>query len=332
MKILIVEDDIISAKKLDFLVKSLGYETILAQDGEEGYRLWKQEKPRIVITDWIMPKMDGVQLCDRIRNAGLSQYTYLIIVTSKSNPEDIVSGMSTGADDFISKPYVKEELAVRIKAGERIVDIESRDVIILAISKLAEHRDTDTSQHLERIRHYCRLLANYLYKNNYWADIVDEIFVDNIFLTSMLHDIGKMGIPDSILLKPGKLTYDEFEIMKKHSFIGYETLNATANLGMQAQYLMMAAEIALSHHEKYDGTGYPEGLKGEEIPLSARIVAVADVFDALVHKRVYKDAFTYDATHKIIVEGRGTHFDPVLVDAFLELEKEFIEITQMYTD
>lgn len=332
MKILIVEDDIISAKKIEYLIKSLGYKTIVAHDGEEGFQLWKTEKPRIVITDWVMPKLDGLELCNKIRHAGSSQYTYLIIVTSKNNTDDIVIGMNAGADDFISKPYLREELAVRIKAGQRIVELESRDVIIMAISKLAESRDDDTSQHLERIRFYSKAIANYLKDKNYMPEVIDEIFIDNIFLTSMLHDIGKMGIPDRILLKPGKLTSEEFDIMKGHSRIGYETLKATSNVGFNAKYLVMSAEIALSHHEKYDGTGYPEGLKGNDIPISARIVALADVYDALVNKRVYKDAFSHQVAKAIIIEGSGKHFDPVIVEAFQACENQFMSIKNRFSD
>ncbi len=332
MKILIVEDDVISAKKLEYLIKSLGYETLVAKDGDEGYELWKKEKPRIVITDWVMPKLDGLELCQKIRKSGLSQYTYLIIVTSKNNKEDIVVGMNAGADDFISKPYLKEELAVRINAGKRIVELESRDVIIMAISKLAESRDDDTSQHLERIRYYSKALATNLKDNGIMPEVIDEIFIDNIFLTSMLHDIGKMGIPDRILLKPGKLTVDEFEIMKTHSKIGYETLREAAKAGVNAQYLIMSAEIALSHHEKFDGSGYPEGLKGKDIPISARIVALADVYDALVNKRVYKEAFSHEKAKEIILDSSGSHFDPDVVVAFERCEDEFKRILGRYQD
>ena len=332
MKILIVEDDVISAKKIEFLIRSLGYEVLTARDGMEGYELWKTQKPRIVISDWVMPRMDGLALCKKIRESGSSQYTYFIIVTSKNNTDDIVVGMNAGADDFISKPYLREELAVRIKAGQRIVELESRDVIIMAISKLAESRDDDTSQHLERIRYYSRTIATYLKDQKFMPDVIDEIFIDNIFLTSMLHDIGKMGIPDRILMKPGKLTPEEFEVMKGHSRIGYETLKETSKVGLNAQYLLMSCEIALSHHEKYDGTGYPEGLVGEAIPISARIVALADVYDALVNKRVYKEAYSHEEAKAIILAGSGRHFDPMIVEAFKACEDQFIRICSDFKD
>jgi putative two-component system response regulator len=328
MKILIAEDDHVSRKKLGFLLKSLGYEVLEAQNGKEAWAIWKVEKPRFIISDWVMPEMDGIELCRKIRNSDSSQYTYFIIVTSKSSTDDIVLGMNAGADDYISKPYVKEELAVRIRAGLRVVEMESRDVIIMAISKLAESRDLDTGQHLERIRFFCKTIAEHLYKQGMYTDIIDEIFIDNIFLTSMLHDIGKIGIPDSILLKPGKLTAEEFERMKKHTLIGYETLKEAASMATKASYLKMSADIALYHHEKYNGQGYPMGLKGEEIPLASRIVALADVYDALRSKRIYKEAFTHEVSRKIILEGKGEHFDPHIVDAFIACEERFLEIVK----
>jgi putative two-component system response regulator len=161
---------------------------------------------------------------------------------------------------------------------------------------------------------------------------IDTLFIENIFLTSPLHDIGKIGIPDSILLKPGRLDDEEFNIMKTHTLYGYKTLNTAAQRDTRADYLKMSADIALSHHEKYDGSGYPNGLQGEEIPLSARIVALADVYDALVSKRVYKNAYNHNIAKSIILEGRGRHFDPMVVDAFLECEEQFIEINQRFVE
>jgi putative two-component system response regulator len=330
MKVLIVDDDITSLKKLEYLVQALGYETILATNGEEAWTLWQKERPRMIITDWMMPKMDGTELCRKIRLAEGSQYTYIIIVTSKTNTDDIVAGLDSGADNYISKPYTKEELSVKIQSGQRIVDLESRDMVIFAISKLVESKDLETGYHLERIRYYSKIIAEYLYSKGHYPEEVNRLFIDNIFLTSPLHDIGKIGIPDHILLKPDRLDNEEFEIMKTHTLIGYETLMATAVQDAKADYLQMSASIALSHHEKYDGTGYPHGLKGQEIPVCARIVALADVYDALVSKRVYKSAFSTDTAKAIILKGNGTHFDPLVVEAFLACEDKFNEIYHKY--
>jgi putative two-component system response regulator len=326
MKLLIVEDEVASRRKLEVLIRALGYEPLIAKNGLEGWNLWKSERPRIIITDWIMPEMDGLELCKKIRMSQGSQYTYIIIVTSKNETQDLVAGMNAGADDFITKPYLREELEVRIRSGKRIVEFQSRDIAIFAISKLAESRDQETGGHLDRIRHYSRLLAETLYRIENPPAEIDHLFIDNIFLTSPLHDIGKIGMPDYILMKPGRLDDQEFSLMKKHTVIGYNALNEAAKRDVNADYLQMSAAIALSHHEKFDGSGYPQGLKGDEIPLCARIVALADVYDALVSKRVYKEALSHDIARSIILQEAGSHFDPLVVQAFLLSEEKFIEI------
>jgi putative two-component system response regulator len=332
VRILIVEDELVSRKKMEKLIRGLGYETLVATNGVEGWEIWKNDRPRMVITDWVMPGMDGLALCKKIRGSEGSRYTYLIMVTAKSDVNDIVAGMDSGADDFITKPFIKGELAVRIRAGERILGFESRDIVIFSLAKLAESRDSETGNHLERIRHYCKTLAEAMRKTDNGSQEVDHLFIENIFLTSPLHDIGKIGIPDYILLKPGRLDDKEFEVMKDHSRIGFETLNEALKRYPKADYLRMSAEIALSHHEKLDGTGYPDGLKGEEIPLSARIAALSDVYDALVSRRVYKNAYTHDVAKAIILKEAGTHFDPRVVGAFLANEKTFVEIGARFRD
>ena len=331
MKILIVDDELVSRKKMDLLVRSLGHETVVAEDGLEGWEIWKKERTRMVITDWMMPGMNGLELCAKIREAEGSQYIYLIMVTSREDVEDLVRGMDAGADDFITKPFIKEELAVRIRAGERISSFETRDIVIFSLAKLVESRDSETGLHLERIRHYSRALTTTILKSENPPKEIDTLFVDNIFLTSPLHDIGKIGIPDYILLKPGELDDQEFQIMKRHSIIGFETLNEALNKYPKADYLRMSAEIALSHHERFDGSGYPYGLKGKEIPLSARIVALADVYDALVSKRIYKEAYQHDVAKSIIEKERGKDFDPVIVDAFLDCQDKFMEIFKRFS-
>lgn len=330
MKILIVEDDFISQKKLEVLLTNLGYDTLIAQNGNEGLELWQDKNPDIVITDWIMPEMNGLELCRKIREQEKSQYTYIIMVTSKKSVNDIIEGIEAGADDFITKPFTKEELIVRIRAGLRILRYETKDIVIFSMAKLAESRDSETGNHLERIRHFAKTLTETLYRSDNPPPEIDNTFINNIFLTSPLHDIGKIGIPDYILLKPGRLDDREFEIMKSHCIIGYKTLNDALAKYPKADYLKMSAEIALCHHEKVDGTGYPNGLKQDEIPLAARITSLADVYDALVNKRVYKSAFSHEIARSIILEGKGTHFDPVIVDAFTKCEKQFIQIFDQF--
>ncbi len=312
------------------LVQCIGHETVIANDGVEGLEIWKKEGFRMVITDWEMPRMDGLNLCREIRNSKGGTYTYVIMVTTKSNINDVIVGMEAGADDFIAKPFVKEDLIVRIRAGERILAFETRDVVIFSMAKLAESRDPETGKHLERIRHYSKVLAEALVASNNLSEEIDKRFIDNIYFSSPLHDIGKVGIPDSVLLKPARLDDKEFNIMKEHTKIGFNTLNEALTKYPYADYLRMSAEIALSHHEKFDGSGYPNGLRGNEIPLSAQIVALADVYDALTSNRVYKNAFSHDVAKGIIIEERNKHFNPELLDVFLPIENKVIEINRKY--
>ncbi|HHX01767.1 MAG TPA: response regulator [Firmicutes bacterium] len=330
MKILIVDANHSERQELEHMVQKLGHETLTASNGEEGFAIWRTEGPRIVIANRDMPVINGLELCHQIRGAEGSRYTYIMILTANDDTEVVVNALDSGADNYLTRPCSLAELKAKLGVGERIVEIESRDTVIFAISKLVESRDYETGHHLERMRHYTRLVAEYLYDNNIYREHVNSSFIENIYLTSPLHDIGKVGIPDHILLKTDRLDDQEWEIMKTHTIIGYDTLMATCNYQLKTDYLQMGAEIALSHHEKWDGTGYPHGLVGNEIPVSARIVAIADVYDALVSKRVYKNAYPHGVSRAIIINSTGKHFDPVIVEAFQALEKQFVEIHQRY--
>lgn len=326
MRVLIADDDLTSRTILDEFLTSFGHEVATAADGAEAFELVQQADYRVVISDWEMPHMDGLELCRTIRERQLASYVYFVLLTSRNSSDDLVEGLDAGADDFIAKPFDPDELRVRLRTAERIASLESRDIFIFSLAKLAESRDTETGEHLERMRAYSRVLAEELSTSAEYGHIVDADYVRTIYLTSPLHDIGKVGIPDSILLKPGRLTTEEFEVMKTHPLIGNETLTAAVDNNPSATFYRFAQEIVLSHHEKWDGSGYPHGIKGADIPLSARIVAVADVYDALTTKRVYKDAFSHERAREIIVKESGRSFDPVIVDAFIAREPEFVRI------
>lgn len=330
MKILIIDDELVSREKMVKLIENLGYEPLVADNGDDGWNIWDRERPRIILTDWLMPGLPGPELCKKIRHAEGSLYTYIIMVTAKRNTADIVQGMDAGADDFIVKPFVKEELAVRIRAGKRILKSETKDLVIFSLAKLAESRDMETGNHLERIRFYSKTIAMAMMDLPVPPSCLNRLFIEDIFLTSPLHDIGKIGIPDHILLKPGRLDEVEFEIMKDHCQIGFNTLNNAAQKYPKADYLQMSAEIALSHHEKYDGSGYPNKLAGESIPLAARVVALADVYDALVSKRIYKKAFSHEIAKSVIIKEKEKHFDPKIVNAFLLREEKIINIYNQF--
>ncbi len=330
MRVLIAEDDDISAELLQNSLGSFGYECDIARTGREAFSLVQTGKYRLVVSDWEMPEMTGVELCREIRQRHCGGYVYLILLTSRTGTQNIVDGLKAGADDFISKPFQPQELCVRLRAGERILALASRDLTIFSLAKLAESRDPETGAHLERIREYCRVIAEDLMQRNVFGSEIDADFVQMIHLTSPLHDIGKVGIPDHVLLKPGRLSADEFEVMKQHAAIGGQTLDAVARAHPEASFLLMAREIAWTHHERFDGTGYPCKLIGGQIPLSGRIVALADVYDALTTKRVYKPAFSHDKARSIIVEGAGTHFDPNIVEAFCRCEEQFLSVKKAF--
>ena len=208
-----------------------------------------------------------------------------------------------------------------------------QDVTILAMASLAETRDADTGNHIRRTQHYVKILAEHLQKKSNFADQINDRFVQLIFKSAPLHDIGKVGIPDRILLKPGKLNAAEWEIMKTHTTLGHDAIEkAEQALGARVDFLSMAKQIALSHQEKWDGSGYPEGLQGTDIPLAARMMALADVYDALISRRIYKDDMPIDQAVEIIVKGKGSHFDPDLVDAFIEIQDQFFAIAQRFMD
>lgn len=332
MNILIVDDNEIALDVLTHTLTQAGHQVEAARDGEAALEILRQDTCRLVISDWEMPRMNGLELCRRVRQEEFTGYVYFILLSSRNGTENIVEGLSAGADDFLTKPFAPEELRVRIRAAERILSLETREVAIFAMAKLADSRDPETGAHLERVRAYSRLLAQNLANREKFRNELDSEFIRLIYLTSPLHDIGKVGIPDSVLLKPGRLSDREFEIMKTHTTIGAETLEAAAQHFPGVRFLEMAQAIALTHHERYDGSGYPRGLAGAKIPLCGRIVALADVYDALTSKRVYKRAFAHDVAHGIILPERGKHFDPAIVDAFLECEEEFISVRDQFAE
>ena len=332
MRVLVVDDDPVTSEILTDNLQQFGYQVTTAADGCEALEQVRTGKFRLVVSDWQMPRMSGLELCREIRRRSMSGYIYFILLTSNTGVENTVCGLDAGADDFLTKPFHPHELRMRLRTGERILSLESRDLMIFAMAKLTESRDIDTGAHLERMREYSRVLADELSRWPKYRDIIDGDYVQLVYLPSPLHDIGKVGIPDSVLLKPGRLTPEEFDVMKTHTTLGGATLQTVAQARPDARFLSMAHEIAMTHHERYDGKGYPNALKGEEIPLCGRVVALADVYDALTSKRVYKPAYSHDTARSIILEGNGTQFDPDVVQAFLNREQEFITIGQKFKD
>jgi putative two-component system response regulator len=332
MRVLVVEDDPDALEMLENALVHFDYEVSTARDGLEAQEMVRSGHFRLIVSDWEMPGMTGVELCRYVRQRASSEYTYFILLTLRTGRHNVIDGLRAGADEFLSKPFDPTELEMRLRVAERILSLESRDVVIFSLAKLAEARDSDTGAHLERIREYCLVLAQYLAGMQKFNSVLDGDYIQLLYLTSPLHDIGKVGIPDNVLLKPGRLTPEEFEIMKEHVLIGGRTLDAAVKAHPRAKYLQVARDIAFTHHEKFDGTGYPYHLHGEEIPLCGRIVALSDVYDALTTRRVYKPAYSHEVAKNIIIDGSGKHFDPDVVDAFLATEEQFLSIKDRLDD
>ena len=332
MRILIADSDPVAQASLRGALTQAGHEVLCAADGDEALEAVRGGACRLVISDWEVPCMGGPDLCRAIRAGDAAGYVYVILLSNRGCAADSLEGLSAGADDFMRKPVNPAELALRVRIGERILSLETRDLTIFAMAKLAESRDPETGAHLERVCNYSRTLAQHLARLPKFRPEVDASYARLIFLTSPLHDIGKVAIPDCVLLKPGRLSDREFEIMKQHTTMGARTLEAALTHHPEAKFLRMAKDIAATHHERWDGTGYPNGLSGTKIPLCGRIVALADMYDALTTKRVDKGAFSHDVAKAVLLEAVGTHLDPEVVEAFLHNEQQFHDIRDRYSD
>lgn len=323
LDVLVVDDEAGTLSVISAMLRNSGYQVYTASDGKEACTKLQDSPTRVVITDWRMPEMDGIQLCRWIRSHFFPWYVHVIVLTGQHGEANTVEALNAGADEFLNKPITMAELQARMRTIERMLELESREAAIIALADLAESRDPETGGHLYRIKTYTQLLIQNLNEIEDNGINLSPTQTELFCQTSVLHDIGKVGIPDHILLKPGLLNDDEFKTMQKHTRIGADALNNVTERFPGADYYRVARDIILTHHERFDGTGYPQGLKGDEIPLCGRIMALVDVYDALTTKRVYKDAMPHEEARSIILDGRGTQFDPRMVDAFTRGEEEF---------
>ena len=332
------------------------YKVKVANSGARGLELAQTANPDIILLDIMMPDMDGYAVCERLKHDPATAHIPVIFLTARADTEDEKHGLEVGAVDYITKPIsppiflmrIQNHLALkhaadflRDKADYLDKEVRNRtreiaalqEVTVQVVTSLAETRDQETGKHIRRTQLYVKALAEQLKDHPRFSASLGAAEIDAIYKSAPLHDIGKVGIPDRILLKPGKLTEEEFEIMKTHTTLGYEAIVHTEQeLGVNVGFLRYAKEIALSHQEKWDGSGYPQGLSGDAIPVSARLMAIADVYDALISRRVYKEAFSHAKSIAILKEGRGSHFDPDVLDAFLAIEEQVIAIALKYAD
>jgi putative two-component system response regulator len=303
-----------------------------------------------------MPGIGGFEVCRRIKSDPRTEHLPVIFLTSRAEVEDEQQGFDAGAVDYIVKPFSAPIVLARVETHLKLKSVADflkdknsflqeevarrthevqviQDVTIVAMASLAETRDNETGNHIRRTQQYVRALAQHLKSHPRFRALLDDQTIELLYKSAPLHDIGKVGIPDRILLKPGKLTAEEFEIMKMHTILGRNAIAAAEKVSdAPSSFLRFAREIAHYHQEKWDGSGYPEGLAGDEIPVSARLMAVADVYDALISRRVYKPALTHAEAVVILRHGRAKHFDPDMLDAFLEIAEEFAEIAERYAD
>jgi putative two-component system response regulator len=354
--ILVVDDTPDNLSLMTSLLKET-YRVKVANNGEKALLIARSDNPPdLVLLDIMMPEMDGYEVCRRLKDNPATCNIPVIFLTAKSEIEDERKGLDGGAVDYITKPIsppivlarVKTHLSLKAAADflrdqndflEQEVASRTRevfaiqDVAILAMASLAETRDTDTGNHLRRTQHYVKALAVKLKDHPLFQHYLTDYNIEMLFKSAPLHDIGKVGIPDSILLKPGRLEPPEFAIMKTHTTLGSQAIeHAEQGLGTELDFLVTAKEIALFHQEKWDGSGYPHGLSGDAIPVSARLMAIADVYDALISRRVYKDEMPHAEAVRIIREGRGKHFDPEITDAFIEIQDSFRQIALHFAD
>lgn len=354
--ILVVDDTPDNIALLSTLLKDR-YKVRAANNGERALAIAAgQPRPDLILLDIMMPGMDGYEVCERLKIDPHTADIPVIFLTAKVQVEDEEFGLRLGAVDYITKPISPPIVLARVETHltlkrarqflqDRNAYLEAevwrrsrevmaiQEVTIMAMASLAETRDNATGNHIRRTQHYVRALAQHLRHHPRFATALNDETIELLFKSAPLHDIGKVGIPDRILLKPGRLTPDEFEIMKTHAALGRDAIAAAERyLDTPDSFLRFAREIAYSHQEKWDGSGYPEGLWGEQIPLSARLMAVADVYDALISRRIYKPALPHEQAVAMIREGRDQHFDPDIVDAFLECAEQFRTIAARFAD
>jgi putative two-component system response regulator len=360
--VLIIDDQASARDVLAQIMERLGYDSVGMEDGRSALAYLESTPPDVVLLDMVLPDINGEAVLSAIRAEEEWKHIPVLVLSGRSDMDSIQRCLEKGADDYIVKPFVGSLLEARVagcverkrahdrdkevarrvkvyseeleaKVSAQLGEIASAQLaMIFALSKLAESRDPETGEHLERMREYCRILCQHLRAKDKYAGIIDDAYIENMYSASPLHDIGKVGVPDRILLKPGKLTKDEFDLIKQHTVLGAETLRAVQREFPAISIVTIGIELAESHHERWDGNGYPNGAAGATIPLPARILAVGDVYDAITSKRCYKDAVEHDKCAAIIKEERGAQFDPDVVDAFVAAEEEFVHVRERYQD
>ena len=361
-RILVADDDSLNSTLLMVSLEEEGFAVETAADGQQALDRLNARPFDILLLDLLMPEVDGYEVLARLKADPQMRHLPVIVISAAEELDSIVKCIELGAEDYLLKPFNRVMLKARVEASmekkrlrdqeevyrrqieeynlhlERRVQEQVREIAsaqlatILALAKLSESRDLETGRHLERVREYCKILLERLRERPKYQKLIDATYIDYLYLASMLHDIGKVGVPDIILLKAGRLTPEEFAVMKTHTRIGADTLKEVNRQVPGNNFIRIGIEVAESHHERWDGSGYPHGLAGEAIPLPGRVLALADVYDAMTSRRVYKAALSHEQSVAAIRDDRGKYFDPELVDCFFEAQDEFRAIRARYED
>ena len=352
MKVLLVDDSKADIMLLKNMLKD--YDLLVAYDGVEAMDCLQQNPEiGIMILDLNMPRMNGFEVLEAMGRNPENKKIATLILTNYDEIDNEIRGLELGALDYIRKPLNLRSLRKRIELHSNLANARNtleqhnfmlekavqertqelnltRDVAIHALVSLLEVRNIESSNHTRRTQWMMKALCEHLRAKEHFKAILTETYIEELFNTAPLHDIGKVGIPDSILLKPGRLTKEEFEVMKKHVIYGVEALRSKESIGSSLSFIRTAMEIAGTHHEKFNGSGYPNNLAGKDIPLSGRLMAIIDVYDALVSERVYKAAYTHEEALAMIAKEKGEHFDPEIVDAFFEIQADIKKIVDAF--
>lgn len=361
-KIVVIDDVAANLKLLENILNDIDCQTRVFQDGNMALKSISRDTPDLILLDIKMPEINGYKVCHELKKNADTEKIPVIFISSLNDVDDKVRAFRVGGVDYITAPFQAEEVKARVKTHleiqsahrelhkhnnhlEELVQEQIKDILktkdellnaqystVLAMSKLVESRDQFTGSHLERVQFYCQLIASEFMNRGLYERIIDSKFVTTLFNSCPLHDIGKILVPDNILMKESALTEGEFEIMKNHATAGSDYLKTVLASYPNNSFIKMGVEIAKHHHEKWDGSGYPDGLKGDDIPVSAQIMALADVYDALTSKRPYKEAFSHEKSCEIILRERGKQFSPTLCDLFEEIAGSFEQVKCLIED
>jgi len=329
-QILVVDDNLANLKNIQLQLSDT-YQVLLAKSGAQALQICLQRVPDLILLDVDMPEMDGFETLSRIKGSLILSRIPIIFLTANHDIATEVRALESGVVDFITKPVEKSILLHRLKLHLKLAGYqhhlentvkELEDSIVVSFAEMVESRDKNTGDHIQRTRKYVSLIGRELINQGLFTVELNEKELSFITRGALLHDIGKIGVSDTILLKPDRLDDREFGIMKAHTTIGADLLKEMYQRTPTQHYLNYAVQIAEGHHEKYNGTGYPHGIKGENIPLCSRIMAVADVYDAVAADRIYRKAMDPQEAFNLVVEGKGSHFDPKIIDAFISIHDE----------